>query len=509
MAGKILITFAAALLLRGNCFGFTVQETNNYLFAIDAYLRTDLVSWKNVASLDSHNPNDHTTYFGIDYSLGFNLNFKENGPQFYLKLERNGPYDYDAPLFIHNTLMVQGDSSIEPFRNTELLPQAEEFWFDLPVFVTPLRFKAGLFPYDVGKGFASGTNGYENYGFSLYRPGETFSWRFHYFRPDLVYKTKLGPTIRQEKEQGINYEPNAANYFAFDTTWSSEKNTFQPFVSLLLDHTSAGKRYNLFSAQTSNETLGTLGLDYDLALENFSFGFEAARNFGSAESESPDYKDVEHKGYLLYAVSSYKIDKFIPHCRFLYSSGNKVTTEMVDNGLTEFPNGSNKAFSVYSPLNNNFFDSLGPSQDALPLVFFGWGYGLNYGPGLYRPSTLADDAVIENMVMPSLGFDYNFSDKFSVTLDWWYLLANEKGVGMLGGRAKELSRNLGQELDLSFSYELSKNINVSLYTGYFRPGKYFKEERDDTDGSLFTPFVRGDGHANSAYQIELVTEFEF
>ena len=88
-------------------------------------------------------------------------------------------------------------------------------------------------------------------------------------------------------------------------------------------------------------------------------------------------------------------------------------------------------------------------------------------------------------------------------------MANERDVGTFQGSAKELSRNLGQEIDASITYDLSPHINLGLYTGYFFPGAFFKEERDDTAGSLFTPFARGDGNANSAYQIELITEFKF
>jgi hypothetical protein len=509
MLQKTLVILAWLFLLRGLCFGASLLETDGFNLSMNTYLRNDVVSFKNVVGLDSHNKNDQTTYFGIDYSLGFNLDLKPQGQKFYLKLERNGPYDYDAPLFIHNTLTTTGSNSVKPYRNEELLPELEEFWFDLPVMDTPVRFKAGLFPYNVGKGFAQGTGTFENYGFDLYRCGDNFSWNFNYFRPDLSYKTRLGPKIHQEVEEGISYEPNAANYFALDAQIGKDKNKLQPFVSLLLDNTSAGKRNNLFLTPVHKETLGIAGLDYDTKIKNLSLGFELARNFGKAESASADFKDIEHKGYLIYTAASYDIGKFIPHGRFLLTSGNKVTTDMVDNGKDKFSGGANKAFSIYSPANTNLFDSLSPVADAAPLVFFGWGNGLSYGAGINRPSTLADEGVMENMIMPSLGFDYNFTDKFSVTVDWWYLEANEKGVGMLGGFAKELSRDLGQEVDLSLSYTLNKNTNISLATGYFFPGKYFKEERDDTSGSLFTPFVRGDGSANSAYQIELSLEFNF
>lgn len=509
MPKKSLILIWGVFFIKGLCFGYTVLETQNSIFSIDSYLRKDIISFKNVVDLDSHNLDDTSTYFGIDYSLGFNLNLKEADQRFYLKLERNGPYDYDAPLFIHNTLTVSGPSHIDPYSNDELLPQAEEFWFDLPIANLPLRFKAGLFPYEVGKGFAQGTGTFENYGFNVYYPSENFSWRFHYFRPDLVYKTRLGPKIRQEREEGIGYEHNATNYFAFDATLISGANKLQPFISVLLDRTSVDKRANKFAAPVHKEILGILGLDYDTKIKDFSLGFELARNFGKAESLDTEFKDVQHKGYLLYITAAYDIGKFNPHSQFLFTSGNKVTTEMVDNGDEEFLSGSNKAFSIYSPLNTNFFDSLSPVVDSAPLVFLGWGLGLNYGVGINRPSTLADNGVLENLIMPSLGFDYNFTDKFSVTVDWWYILANEKGVGTLGGLAKELSRNLGQEIDLSLSYDINKNINISLCTGYFFPGKYFKEERDDTEGSLFTPFVRGDTEADSAYQIELAVEVKF
>ncbi|MBU1870217.1 MAG: alginate export family protein, partial [Candidatus Omnitrophica bacterium] len=481
------------------CFSYTVHESKDLSFVLDTYFRADSITLKNTATLDSHNEEDHCSYLGIDYSLGFRLDYKNDGPKFYLKIERNGPYDYDAPVWIHNTLLASADNPIREYRREELLPQAEEFWFDLPLIKIPVRFKAGLFPYDVGKGYAQGLGSYENYGVNIYYPGEDFSWRFNYFRPDMVNKTRLGPRIKQDIEQGISYEHNCANYFAFDSTFKFGRNKLQPFVGVLLDNTSEGKRYNLFATPTHKETLGTLGLDYDTKIKDLVLGFELARNFGSAKSEDPAFKDVEHKGYIFYSNVSYELGKFVPQCQFLYSSGNKVTTEMVDNGDTRFNSGSNKAFSSYSPLNDNFFDCLTPSQDSLPLVFFGWGNGISYGVGLNRPSTLADDALIENVIMPSAGFVYNFSDDFSLTFSWWFILANERGVGTLGGAAKELSRNLGQEVDLSFSYALNKNINITLDTGCFFPGKYFLEERDDTSGSLFTPYVRGDGNANNAY----------
>jgi len=56
---------------------------------------------------------------------------------------------------------------------------------------------------------------------------------------------------------------------------------------------------------------------------------------------------------------------------------------------------------------------------------------------------------------------------------------------------------------------LNKNVKLGFLGGYFFPGRYYKERRDDTQGSLLSPFVRGDGDADNAYQVELVMEVTF
>ncbi|MBU1090273.1 MAG: alginate export family protein, partial [Candidatus Omnitrophica bacterium] len=167
----------------------------------------------------------------------------------------------------------------------------------------------------------------------------------------------------------------------------------------------------------------------------------------------------------------------------------------------------NRGFSYYSPFNDNIGDSISCSNaDMLPIVAMGGGYGLNYG--VPRPTTLAV-ADYENIIIPSLGFDYQATEKLSVGLYWYYLRNFEEGVGMLNGQAKRLSAELGNEVDLFIDYELTPNILISFLGGYFIPGKYYKAARDDTDGSLFSPYLRGDQKADNAYQIELAVELQF
>ncbi|MDD5585292.1 MAG: hypothetical protein PHV55_09615, partial [Candidatus Omnitrophica bacterium] len=269
----------------------TILESPHYVFNTSGYLRTDMIMLKNNIDLDSKNKDDSSTYAGLDYGVAFDLKLKDNGPEFYLKFERNGPFDYDAPIFIHNTLMTSS-GPVERYRGEELFPHVEEFYYDVPLPFFSLRFKNGLYTYEVGNGLA--LTGYtENYGLTLYNKSENIQWRFYYCYPDIANGIRLGPFVEQEKEQGIMYDHSKANFFAGDITFTAERYTIQPYVGVLIDRT-GDRRNNYFLAPTHKDLLGTLGVDSNLTLEKLSLGLELARNFGKAESEDPLYDDIKH-----------------------------------------------------------------------------------------------------------------------------------------------------------------------------------------------------------------------
>ncbi|MDO8489673.1 MAG: hypothetical protein Q7S42_06175 [Candidatus Omnitrophota bacterium] len=485
-------------------YSYDLLNTDQIALSLNTYLRTDLVSFKNVVDLDSHNKDDHTVYFGIDYNFAFSGDLKESGNKFYLKFERNGPYDYSAPLFIHNTLINSG-GRVEKYRNAELLPQIEEFWLDSKLFGI-LGVKAGLYIYEVGNGFSLNGN-YENYGITLYQQTQNIFWRLYYCRPDLVYKNRLGPPIKQEKEQGQSYEPNAANFFATDAKIIAGKQTFWPYLGMLADYTSSGKRDSLYAASVNRDLLGTFGTAWEYGDENFTLKLEAAHNFGYAHSQDSAYKDIAHTGYMFYSGLDYTLGKFVPGLQFLFCSGNKATPQDAENGETKYAGGKNRAFSYSSPTNFNLSDTISSSNvDMLPIVAMGGGYGLNYG--VPRPKTFSS-GDFENLIMPSVGFDYNITEKLCVSLYGYYLRAFNRPVGTLDGQGKYLSRDLGAEADLFVDYKVNPHMTVGFLGGYFIPGAFYKERRDDVDGSLFSPFVRGDGHVNNAYQIECYAELKF
>jgi len=504
MSKKIGFFLILLLSFTSLAYSYELMNTEQIVLQLDTYLRTDLVTLKNVVDLDSHNKDDQTTYFGVDYSLALDAKFKNSGNEFYLKLERNGPYDYDAPLFIHNTLGTSG-GRIEKYRNTELLPQVEEFWLDNKLWGS-FGLKTGLYIYEVGNGFSL-NGGYENYGVTLYHGTQDILWRLYYCRPDLVYKNVLGPHVKQEEDQGQKYEPNAANFFATDVKITSGKQTFWPYVGMLADYTSSGKRDNLYAAPVKKDLLGTFGTAWEYAADKFTLKLEAARNFGYAKSEDSQYKDIEHTGYMFYSGFKYVLGKLIPELQFLFCSGNKATLDMAQNADGLYLSGKNRAFSYSSPTNRNLSDTVSSSNvDMLPIVAMGGGYGLNYG--LSRPGTFSS-GDFENLIMPSIGFDYNFTDKLCMSLYGYYLRAFNRPVGTLDGVGKYLSRDLGMEMDLFVDYQVTEHVKLGFLGGCFFPGKYYKENRDDVDGSMFSPYVRGDGHANNAYQLEFYVELTF
>lgn len=495
-----IVLAAAFLALAGPARAeVTLAETKETTFSVSPEIMTDVVMLDNNIDLDSKIRDDRVQYLGFVYSCGFGITSKsEGGPALFAKVKRYGPYDYDVPAVINNTLQTFV-TKMDPYQNAEYLPELAEFWADVPIPSWPVRLKGGLFTYTVGHKIALG-GAYENYGLMLSSDArEECLMRCYFAWPDLSNKP-IGPMIHQEKEQGINWERPKAWFWATDVTITAGNHTVQPYIGALIDR-SDGKRINYFSTPTRDEVLGTVGVSWDATyFEELSVSLEWARNFGVARSNDPLFDGVVHQGYMFYADASYDFTQIVPHSRFLFTSGNKLTDDMITNGDTTYTGTKNNAFSIYSPLNAALADTCYHDIDTLPLVAMGNGWGNNYG--IRRPDTFSDPIMLDNLILVNAGFDLPLTKKASVTVDWWYLSSVEKGIGMYNNVPKVISPDLGNEFDLYYTYAVTKNITFTCYSGIFLPGAAYREERDDTGGSLFTPYVRGDGKADPAYQAE-------
>ncbi len=495
-------------------------ENKDFTVTTDGYWATDFVASKNTVDLDSKQKKDKYGYIGMAYRLNVDATYKDD-VEVFLGFERNGPYGYDVPVLGRKSLpSIYGD--LEHYRNREFLPELKEWFLDVKSPWTeayPVRAKVGLFPLEIGNGFAV-TGLYQNYGVQLYHPGEILAWHFNYIKPNWSNYAILGPTLPQEKFLGRGYFHTQADLFSLDAvyhwkkpegaSWIIPGGSLQPYVSFLSDRTGDLKRKNLFETQTHQDLLGTLGADLNLEFGRLSLGFEAARNFGRAKATEGDApfdpatgasiagdKDVIHKGYLLYADAAFDLKEYwlTPRTKVIVTSGNKNNDS--SDGLLH--GSTNRAFSVFSPMNTHLSYSVYPPQKLAPLLFMGNALGNNYG--VLRPGTFNDPVLFENIITPNVGVNITPHPKVILTIDWWYFSSFEQGVGSWDGVSKKLSRDLGNEFDFGATIDATKWLTLNFGLGYFIPGDYYRAERND-DGTVFSPRANTDGVANKAIYFE-------
>ena len=500
MAKKVNVYIIVTLFLIPS---FAFSETSYNLspdlkVSREGYLRISGNTLGNNLDLDK-DKSDGVTYMGYTFDMKFKVDYKESLTSL-VRFESNGPFDFDAPILSDNkidTLFGEVDNYSFP----EVIPRVEEYWVDSVVYNLPVKFKIGQYPYQVGNGYAL-SGYYENYGLSVYTTNEDFNWTVYYAKPDIENKIILGPQVPQEKALDVEYD-SRAHFMSFNAIIKRNGYSFQPYIGLLHDTTPSNQRVNSYPVFVNEDNLGTVGIDIDKEFDKLSIGFEVAKNFGKANVIG-DSSDIIHKGYMAYADVSYNFEKIIPRSKLLISSGNKMDADDVLSGL--FTSRSNNAFSVYSPTNANLSDTIYPAAYG-PYLATGGGSAFNYG--IARPSIFGDTYQLNDLILPNIGVDMQVTEKWSVSIDYWYLRSFEHAIGTRNDRAITLSSDLGHELDFYNSYDLTEYISFNLLTGVFFPGKYYHEKRDDEDILGLAPTPRSDGGADIAYQIEFATEIKF
>ncbi len=494
-------------------------SSNAFSLSASAYERSDVIMMNNLIDLDSAGKKDSMSYLGMEYYLETSAKYRDLAEVF-IKFQRTGPAYEDAIVLGRRDVnSIYGET--DRIRGKQYLPEIKEWFLNakLPSDYE-LRTQAGLFSHILGNGYA-GAGYFENYGASLYHPGEKFAWTFYWNRPDWNNRMILGPILEQDKRIGRGYQATVADYFSLDgiyqwnqkeaDSWRLLSGSLQPYVSLLSDRT-GGKRANLFAVQTEQDLLGTMGFDLKLKWNRLAFDFETARNFGGANAKGGaidsdgllDSRDISHKGYMLATEMSADLHEIWikPRASFMLASGNELEGSDV-NGVLQ--GSANRAFSNYSPLNTNLWDTIYQPRGNGPLAAMGTGWG-SYS-GILRPGTFGDPYILENLSMPNIGFDFTPVKRLTLAVDWWYLASRERGVGTWQGETFQLPRELGHEWDLSASYQLTDQWEVGMAFGYFIPGQYYRVQRDDA-GNSFSPLVRGDDDADNAFYGEITLTFK-
>ena len=486
-------------------FFCTLPKASDWSHYLGTHLRTSYNTFNNTVDLDSRNHSDKNNYLAYVYDFTVDLRHTA-GPEIYAFVEKRGRADYDAPLWTEkplNTVFGQ----YHTYVNTDMFPRLREFWMDMPLLpAKELSVKGGLYPYgrEIGHRIALGGK-YENWGLTVSGQNEFFDWNFHWEKEDINNRIHLGKVIDFDKVVG--YNDTFANFFAWDGTIKYGKQRLQLYTGWLRDHTSEFARSSLFTSQVKNEDLITPGLYADLHFGKLGFGFEGARNIGTAYSaDKARFHDVKHEGYMCIWDAKVDMGSFKPKAKLFMMSGNKANE--IANGVFAITSDRNRAFSVFSPLNTNLFDTHYQKQFG-PYVSMAGGYSTNFG--VARPGTFGDPFVFENLVAPTVGFDYTPLDKVYFGMDYWYLRSKENGFGLDEFRRfRKYPKELGHEMDFFASYQWTKNVKLSLLSGVFFPGKYYKNKRSDPPfTNAFSPAPRTDGDADAAFQFELAMDVNF
>ncbi|MFQ5953357.1 MAG: hypothetical protein ACE5JK_08185, partial [Candidatus Omnitrophota bacterium] len=487
------------------------REDSDWQVLSDGDLRLAYNSLGHVVTLDWNQKNDVQDYMAYIYGAGLKIIYQEEY-EAYMRWASLGPAEFDAPIAPHGQVhTIWGD--VGEYRGVELLPHLQKWWLDVPIPVLPARFKGGLFKYSVGNGLALGGY-YEKYGFNIYNETEHIAWTFHFDVPDIENKWNLGPRITAEKEVfNIKYD-SLAWFFAADAIITCGDHTFQPYIGFLIDRTPRGKRPNVYVTPVNTDFLGTYGADLNMQFGEFSFGAEAAANFGKAWSaNTAEFDDIVHQGYLLVTSASYSYleDTIVPRYKFYYVSGNKFTGDDLTSG--QIVRSSNREFSVYSPTNSNLADSHYPGFDMGPYVFAGMGYSLNQG--ILRPNVFYDPYQMTNLIASNAGIDIMITDSFYVGLDYWYLRTQQPPIGADYDAVNDeflpytLPKDLGNELDIYCEYYVNDYITLSFLGGIFFPGDYFHTRRGDEDVLGIAPAPRYDGGATNPWMAEFAVTYKY
>lgn len=482
----------------------TLVKPTDYNFKTYFHSRLSYNTIANTTDLSNAN-DDSANYFAYLYDLGFDLKYV-NSTEFFFKIARATRSNYDTPVSGSEIKRWPGLEFVKYTSTESALPRITEFWLDFSVLESSMntRFKLGLFSHMLGNGFTGGK--YENYGFSFYNISSTFQYRLHAEVSDYNNKIFLGPAIEQEK--AFAYENTNAYLLTADFTLKLGNHSFEPYVSYLRDTTLNSSRASLVTTPTDEDNLGTAGI---MGIFNFgpvTFDLEYAKNFGKIISSSKDYPDISHRGALFYGNAALSIsDVFIPKAGMILATGNKIRDADLEN--SKLTGDVNDAFSVFSPSNLYLFDTQYPKKSG-PFIATGSGHAINYGAP--RPGTFANANLLENLNALDFGFGFVPDGSLYFSFDYWILktIGSYPGTGSLtDGSSRLLSNEIGTEIDIFGSLQLSSNVVLNLIYATFNPAAYYKERRNDYSGTGFTPLVRGDGKTDNVSQLEIGIEFFF
>lgn len=206
----------------------------------------------------------------------------------------------------------------------------------------------------------------------------------------------------------------------------------------------------------NNVKVHTLGLNAEGVVGPVSLSGFAAKQFGHFDRTQFADIDGTAKGYAFNVSAKMPLAGGTARTNFLYVSGGKDAFYVATNSGAGASEGG------------QFYDS-----EMIMLGRDKW-------------ATTIDNALVydvnnnnEGVIMGTLGYDYNFTDKISAAANVGFAaVAKDLGVANVSRHAGD-SNYLGTEINAECYYKLSPNVTLGARGGYLVVGDYFAKDADN------------------------------
>lgn len=208
-----------------------------------------------------------------------------------------------------------------------------------------------------------------------------------------------------------------------------------------------------------------VGLHANGNVSGLKYNFEADLQFGTVTAlkgeEFVDGKDeLDFSGWAIYAKLAYALDPVNIRASFAYGSGED---DAGDGDIDEFQTLLGPDYGMTARLTHFtqiYERTIATAAFNSVLTTREGGNWVNTG--------------IANTTVYNLGIDVNPLKELSISLDGFYLRASENGAWE-DALEKNVSKNLGWEVDSKISYKIAKNLTYFIEAAYFKPGNFYKD----------------------------------
>lgn len=246
-----------------------------------------------------------------------------------------------------------------------------------------------------------------------------------------------------------------------------------------------GINYTLLESDDIDQVIGIVGPALDgLTLQNvglhangmvagITYAAEVDMQFGKLKAQPEGVlPDSKYRGWAVYAKGGYKLEPVNIRAAFAMGSGEKDLNDQ-----------KNKEFQVIMPADTE--------STVARFTHYTQIYERTIATAALAQTVAGPNrnTGIANTTYYNLGFDVLPTKELSLSLDGYIIRATTTD-GWRDTVLRDVSKNVGWELDGKGSYKLAKNLTYFVEAGVFRPGAFY-EDAFGIDKETVTQVIHG------------------